>query len=144
MFSSPSDTQWSSRFSGTIFAGLGLTFRPCLRGAASVLEALAGGPIMAGQGERLQTFGGTGYVVVFGPYGAVSWQGRRLAAVIPSGFPRLPAAGAWGGPRRAAGSIRGAAAPPGGGGPDLQAITRCPCPGLLTRPRAHGCGRPGT
>jgi Phosphoesterase family len=31
-----------------------------------------------------------------------------------------------------------------GRGPDLQAITLCPCPGLLTRPRPRGCGRPVT
>jgi hypothetical protein len=52
--------------------------------------------------------------------------------------------GAWGGPRAGSGinQRRGRAAR--GRGPDLRAITRCPCPGLLTRPVPRGCGRPGT
>jgi hypothetical protein len=71
-------------------------------------------------------------------------RGRRAAAFIPSGCPRLVAAGAWGG-SRAGGGInqrRGRAAR--GRGPDLRAITRCPGPGLLTPPAPGGCGRPGT
>ena len=86
-----------------------------MRGAAGVLDALVGEPIMAGQGKAADLWRETGICGYVRPHGAASWQGRRLAAVIPSGFPRLPAAGAWGGPRRAAGSIRGAAAPPGAG-----------------------------
>ena len=59
---------------------------------------------------------GTGYVVVVRPT-CRPLSGQASAAVIPSGVPGLPAAGAWGGfARRAAGSIRGAAAPPRGGG----------------------------
>jgi hypothetical protein len=60
------------------FSRLGLTFRPCLRGAAGVLEALAGEPIMAGQGERLQTFGGNG-VMWLCPGPTVQPRGRAGA-----------------------------------------------------------------
>jgi hypothetical protein len=71
-------------------------------------------------------------------------SGRRLAAVIPSGFPRFPAAGAWGGPRRAAGSIRAAAAPPGGGGQTCgrsrAARVRACSPGLGERAAGGGQG----
>ena len=62
----------------------------------------------------------------------------------PFGVPAVAGRGGMG--RSAAGSginqRRGRAAR--GRGPDLQAITRCPCPGLLTRPQARGCGRSGT
>jgi hypothetical protein len=75
------------------------------------------------------------------PHGAALWQGRRLAAVIPSGFSRLPAAGAWGGPRRAAGSIRGTAAPPGGvvrRRHDCEATVESVCRRLILLELTHG------
>jgi hypothetical protein len=54
----------------------------------------------------------------------------RLAAVIPPGGPRLAAAGHGAGPRGQRDQSGGR--PPHGAGPDTEAITRCPRPGLLT------------
>ena len=90
--------------------------------------------ILPGAGNR--------YVVVGAAPGAVSLAGRPPAAVIPSGFPRWLAAGAWGVPRAGSGinQRRGRAAR--GRGPDLRAITRCPCPGLLTRRLSRRCAWP--
>jgi hypothetical protein len=73
------------------------------------------------------------------------WAARvlaRLAAVIPPGSPRLPAAGHGAGPRGQ--RDQSERRPPRGAGPDTEAITRCPRPGLLTRPRAlrRGCPAP--
>jgi len=69
------------------------------------------------------------------------WQAP--AAVIPSGFPRC-----W---PREHGALRVRQRDQSeprprrpGRGPDLRAITRCRCPGLLTPPPGRGCGRPGT
>ena len=80
----------------------------CAARAVGVLEAPGRDPIM---GRREPG----GYVVVFRPR-VQPCLGRRLAAVIPSGFPRLPAAGAWGGPRAGGGinQRRGRAARGGG------------------------------
>jgi len=66
----------------------------------------------------------------------------RLAAVIPPGGPRLAAAGHGAGPRGQRDQSGGR--PPRGAGPDTEAITRCPRPGLLTWPRAlrRGCPAP--
>ena len=65
---------------------------------------------------------------------AVRVLGRLAAAFIPSGVPAAGCCGGMGRVRvRAAGSIRQPAGPPGAG-PVKPAITRCPRPGLLTRP----------
>ena len=110
-----------------------------MRGVAGDLDALAGEPIIAGQGKAAD-LGERGMWLCPAPRCSLV-AGRRLAAVIPSGFPRLLAAVAWGGPRRAAGSIRGAAAPPGGGGQTCgrsrAARVRACSPGLL-RERVDG------
>jgi len=124
--------------------GLGsLGARPRLRGAVSVLDVLAGEPIMAGQGEGRRPQAGNVYAVVSGP--TVQPRGRAGAWLRSSlrGSRSCRPRGHGAVRVRAAGSIRGAAAPPGAG-PDLRGITRCPCPGLLTRPLARGCGRPVT
>ena len=72
---------------------------------------------------------------------AASCEGQRLAAVIPSGTRGCRPRGHGAFRVRAAGSIRGTAAPPGRG-PDLGAITRCPRPGgphAACRSRARTC-----
>ena len=118
--------------------------RPRLRGAAGVLDVLADEPIMAGQGDACRPQPGNGGMRLCPTPRCGLAAGRAPGAVIRSEFPRLPAAGAWGGSRAGSGinQRRGRAA--GGGGPDLRAITNCPCPGLHTRPLARGCGRPVT
>ena len=78
-------------------------------------------------------------VVAAGPMGS-SGAGRRLAAVIPPGGPRLAAAGHGAGPRGQR-DQSGARPRRAGRGPDMGAITRCPRPGLLTWPPAVRCGR---
>src|SRR5262249_53304769 len=95
------------------------------------------GPVMMAPPERV-------YVVMVLPQVQPRCLGRRPAAVIPSGFSRVLAARAWGVARSGQRGQSEARPRRRGRGPDLRAITRCPCPGLLT-PRAERLpGWPGT
>jgi hypothetical protein len=107
---------------------------PRLRGAAGVLEALAGEPIMAGQGKAAGLRRGALCDCVPAPRCSLV-AGQAPGCGHPFGVPAVAGRGAWGGPRRAAGSIRGTAAPPGGGGQTCgrsrAARVRACSPGLL-------------
>jgi hypothetical protein len=111
-------------------------------GAAGVLDALVGKPIMAGQGKGRGPAAGTG-VMWLCSSPTVQPRGRAGAWL------RSSLRGSRGCRPRGHGAVRGgqrdqsqARPRPPGRGPDLRATTRCPCPGLLTRPLAPGGGRP--
>ena len=79
-------------------------------------------------------------VVVAGPMG-ISGAGAPGCG-HPSGWPAAARPRGMGLVRAGSG-INQMRRPPRGAGPDTEAITRCPRPGLLTWPRALRRGRPG-
>jgi hypothetical protein len=71
--------------------------------------------------------------------GAVSLAGRPAAAVIPSGFPRWLAAGAWGVPRAGSGINHRRGRATFGGGQTCRRSRAARVRGLLTRRRVRRC-----
>jgi hypothetical protein len=100
-------SRWSARLDGCLDAG------PPLRHTLARVR------------ERYLVWGGAARAQF------VSWAGSRLRSSL-RGCLRLAAAGAWGG--FACGQRDQSEGRPPHGGPVKPAITRCPRPGLLTRP----------